>query len=115
MSGATVLAAARAETRPCVIDSCDEQLPVRVSCVPRGDGMYSVVTDIDQERLVEHLASHRRSDRESLTVAAVLAVCIFGALLFLAAITVGQHAMCAAHSNQLAYCSGFDAQKESVR
>lgn len=41
--------------------------------------------------------------------AAVLLVCIFGSLLFLAAIGGGRKLMCSTHHNGLRYCPGYVA------
>lgn len=49
--------------------------------------------------------------RGSAGLAAVLLVGIFGGLLMLAVIALGQQAMCAAHNDALRYCPGYEAQQ----
>lgn len=116
MNSAQVLAKAQAETRPCVIVGCDTRLPVRVSCVPRGDDLYAVVVDVDPVALVAHLPTHRRHtarrDSGSMSVAVVLAICIFGVLAFLALYGQGQRAMCALHHNHIRYCTDFTTETQ---
>jgi hypothetical protein len=63
---------------------------------------------------LERDSADRRAAREmnqagSASVAVVLAVCIFGSLLFLALLAGGQRLMCATHDDGLRYCPGYQA------
>lgn len=53
------LALARARRFRCTEAGCDATLPSRVQCVPRGDGRYDVLVDVDQSaQLRHHVAAH---------------------------------------------------------
>lgn len=71
----------------------------------------------DCAELLDMLGLDWPSDRQSgsASVAVVLAVCIAGALIFLAAITAGQRGMCALHDNNLRYCPGYSAGEGTDR
>lgn len=53
---------ARARRVQCAVEGCDETLPVRVSCVPRHDGMYDVRSVVDERARRKHLLAAHPSE-----------------------------------------------------